>query len=159
IKCKGLELNVLQTIKDVTADVNSAVKPGMPPADAFKARQAKISEIEKAAADETTNIRADVVTLYAGGQYHLYTFKKYTDIRIVSAPEKQIPFYGGDPDNFEYPRYDLDMCFFRVYENGEPVKPKHYLKWSAAGSKEGEVVFVSGHPGSTNRQNTTAELS
>ena len=159
IPCKGLELNVLQTIKDVTADVNAAVKPGLAPVDALRARQTKIAELEKGTADEKNNIRADVVTLYAGGQYHLYTFKRYTDIRIVFAPEKQIAFYGGDPDNFEYPRFDLDMCFFRVYENDQPIKPKHYLKWSAAGSKEGELVFVSGHPGRTNRQNTTAELN
>ena len=158
IPCKGLELNVLQSIRIVTDEVQSAVKPGMSAADAFKARQAKIAEIEQAAADEKNNIRADVVTLYAGGQYHLYTFKKYTDIRIVFAPEKQIAFFGGDPDNFEYPRYDLDMAFFRVYEDGKPVKPKHFLKWSEAGSKEGELAFVSGHPGRTNRMNTTAEL-
>ena len=158
IPCKGLELNVLQTIKVVTDEVQAAVKPGMSPGEAFKARQAKIAEIEKGAADEKNNIRADVVTLYAGGQYHLYTFKKYTDIRIVFAPEKQIAFFGGDPDNFEYPRYDLDMAFFRVWENGQPAKPQHYLKWSEAGSKEGELAFVSGHPGRTNRMNTTAEL-
>ncbi|MBX9580263.1 MAG: S46 family peptidase [Gemmataceae bacterium] len=158
VACKALELNVLRGIKDVTAEVNAAVKPGMTPADAFKARQAKIAEIEKAAADEKQNIRADVVTLYAGGQYHLYTFKRYTDIRLVFAPEKQIAFFGGDPDNFEYPRYDLDMCFFRVYEDGKPLKTDHHLKWSPAGSKDGELVFVSGHPGTTNRQNTVAEL-
>ena len=158
IPCKGLELNVLQSIKIVTDDVQSVVKPGMAAPEAFKARQAKIAEIEKGAADEKNNIRADVVTLYAGGQYHLYTFKKYTDIRIVFAPEKQIAFFGGDPDNFEYPRYDLDAAFFRVYEDGKPVKPKHYLKWSENGSKEGELAFVSGHPGRTNRMNTTAEL-
>ncbi len=159
IKCKGLELNVLLAIKDVTADVNAAVKDGLSPGDAFKARQAKIAEIEKASADEAKNVRADVVPLYAGGQYHLYTFQKYTDIRLVFAPEKQIAFFGGDPDNFEYPRYDLDVCFFRVYENGQPLKPKHYLKWSADGAKADELVFVSGHPGRTNRQNTIAELS
>lgn len=158
IKCKGLELNVLQTIKDVTADVNAAVKAGAPAAEAFKARQAKIAEIEKAGADPANNLRADVVTLYAGGQYHLYTFKKYTDIRLVFAPEKAVAFFGGDPDNFEYPRYDLDMCFFRVYENDRPLKPEHHLKWSPAGSKENELIFVSGHPGRTNRQNTVAEL-
>ncbi len=159
IKCKGLELNVLLGIKDVTNEVNSVVKDGMAPGDAFKARQAKIAEIEKASADEAKNVRADVVSLYAGGQYHLYTFQKYTDIRLVFAPEKQIAFFGGDPDNFEYPRYDLDVCFFRVYENNQPLKPKHHLKWSADGSKDGELVFVSGHPGRTNRQNTIAELS
>lgn len=158
IKCKALELNVLIGIKDVTADVNTAVKDGMPPAEAFKARQGKIAEIEKGAADPGKHIRADVVTLYAGGQYHLYTFKKYTDIRLVFAPEKQAAFYGGDPDNFEYPRFDLDVCFFRVYEDGKPVKCEHYLKWSPNGSKENELIFVSGHPGRTNRQQTMAEL-
>ncbi len=158
IKCKGLELNVLIGIKDVTAEVEKAVPAGTAAAEAFKLRQAKIAELEKGAFDPAKNIRADVVTLYAGGQYHLYTFKKYTDIRIVFAPEKQAAFFGGDPDNFEYPRYDLDVAFFRVYENDQPVKSEHYLKWSAAGSKEGELVFVSGHPGRTNRANTMAEL-
>ncbi len=158
IPCKGLELNVLQSIKDVTKDVEAATNPQMAPAEAFKARQAKIGELETGAADEKNNIRADVVTLYAGGQYHLYVFKKYTDIRIVFAPEKQIAFFGGDPDNFEYPRYDLDVAFFRVYENDQPVKPKDYLTWSPNGSKEGELTFVSGHPGRTSRQNTMAEL-
>jgi len=158
VPCKGLELNVLQSIKDVTKEVEAAVPAGTPPADAVKLRQAKIAELEKGAADPKANIRADVVTLYAGGQYHLYVFKKFTDIRLVFAPEQQIAFYGGDPDNFEYPRFDLDMCFFRVYENDQPVKPEHYLKWSAAGAKEGELTLVSGHPGRTNRQNTMAEL-
>jgi len=158
IKCPDLELNVLQEIKDVTAEVNAAVKPDMAPAAAFKARQQKIEEIQKGVSDEKKSIRADVVTLFAGGAYHLYTFKKYTDIRLVFAPEKQIAFFGGDADNFEYPRYDLDMCFFRVYENDKPLVTEHYLKWSDAGAKENELTFVSGHPGRTNRQNTVAEL-
>ncbi len=159
IKCKGLELNVLLKIEVVTKDVEAAVKPGMKGEEAFVARRKRISEIEKGAADEKQNIRADVVTLYNGGQYHLYTFKKYTDIRLVFAPEQQIAFYGGDPDNFEYPRYDLDICFFRVYENDKPIQVEEYLTWSANGSKEGELLFVSGHPGRTNRQNTMAELA
>ncbi len=158
IKCKGLELNVLIGIKDVTAEVEKAVPAGTPAADAFKLRTSKIAEMEKAAADPTKKIRADVVTLYAGGQYHLYTFKKYEDIRIVFAPEKQAAFFGGDPDNFEYPRFDLDVAFFRVYENDKPLKCEHYLAWSAAGSKADELVFVSGHPGRTNRANTVDEL-
>jgi hypothetical protein len=158
IKCKGLELNVLIGIKDVTADVEKAVPPGTPPAEAFKLRIAKIAELEKGAADPAKSIRADVVTLYAGGQYHLYTFKKYTDIRIVFAPEKQAAFFGGDPDNFEYPRYDLDVAFFRVYEDGKPITCENYLKWSSNGSKDDELVFVSGHPGRTNRSNTVDEL-
>ena len=158
IKCKGLELNVLTDIKDVTAEVEKAVPAGTPAADAFKLRTAKIAELEKGAADPKKNVRADVVTLYAGGQYHLYTFKKYTDIRIVFAPEKQAAFFGGDPDNFEYPRFDLDVAFFRVWEDGKPLKCEHYLSWSAAGAKADELVLVSGHPGRTNRANTTDEL-
>ncbi|MBY0459046.1 MAG: S46 family peptidase, partial [Gemmataceae bacterium] len=158
IKCKGLELNVLIGITDVTAEVEKAVPAGTAPAEAFKLRTKKIAELESGAANPDLNIRADVVTLYAGGQYHLYMFKKYTDIRIVFAPEKQAAFYGGDPDNFEYPRFDLDVCFFRVYENNKPIKCEHYLKWSANGSKEDELVFVSGHPGRTNRGNTVDEL-
>src|SRR5438132_3157564 len=106
----------------------------------------------------TPGLRSDVVTLYQGGQYHLHRFKKYTDVRIVFAPEQQIAFYGGDPDNFEYPRFDLDICLFRVYEDNKPVKVQHYLKWSKGGAKDGELVFVSGHPGRTNRLNTVTEL-
>jgi len=158
LPAKGLELNVLQSIRDVTAEVTGAVKPGMTAEEAFKARQAKIAEIEQAAAKPEQGIRADVVTLFQGGQYHLYTFKKYTDIRLVFAPEKQAAFFGGDPDNFEYPRYNLDVAFFRVYENGKPLKTEHYLKWSPNGSQDGELIFVSGHPGRTNRKNTLAEL-
>src|SRR4029079_14220288 len=124
---------------------------------AFAARRAVMAEIEKESLDKT-GLRSDVVTLFQGGKYHLYRYKKYTDIRLVFAPEQQAAFYGGDPDNFEFPRFDLDMCFMRVYEDNKPVHVEHYLKWSPAGSKEGALVFVSGHPGRTNRQNTLAEL-
>lgn len=157
IKCHDLELNVLVSIEDVTARVNAAVAPGANPADAQQARRAVMSEIEKESLDKT-GLRSDVVTLYQGGLYHLYRFKKYTDVRLVFAPEKAIAFFGGDPDNFEFPRYDLDVCFFRAYENDAPAKPEHYLKWSAAGAKDGELIFVSGHPGRTERQNTVDHL-
>src|SRR5262249_9167690 len=133
-------------------------KPDMSPADAFKARRAVIAKIEKES-HEKTGLRSDVITLYQGGQYHLYRFKRYTDVRLVFAPEQQIAFFGGDPDNFEYPRYDLDICFFRVYENDKPLKPSNYLTWSPAGAMDNELVFVSGHPGRTDRQNTMAELA
>jgi len=158
MNCPDLELYNLREIKDVTADVNGAVKPDMAAADAFKARQQKIGEIEKAASDEGKGVRGQVVTLYAGGLYHLYTYRLYKDIRLVFAPEKQAAFYGGDPDNFEYPRYDLDCTFFRVYEDDKPLKPDHHLTWSENGSKADELVFVAGHPGRTSRQNTLAEL-
>lgn len=157
IKCHDLELNVLVSIEDVTPRVNVAVAPGLNPADAQQARRAVMSEIEKESLDKT-GLRSDVVTLYQGGLYHLYRFKKYTDVRLVFAPEKAIAFFGGDPDNFEFPRYDLDVCFFRAYENDAPARPEHYLKWSAAGAKDGELIFVSGHPGRTERQNTVDHL-
>jgi len=156
-RCHDLELNVLMSIEDVTDQVNAAVKPEMKPDQAFAARRKIIAEIEKKSQDET-KLRSNVITLYQGGMYQLYRFKRYTDVRLVFAPEQQIAFYGGDPDNFEYPRYDLDICFFRVYENDKPIHPEHYLKWSKAGAGEGELVFVSGHPGRTDRLDTMDEL-
>ncbi len=98
------------------------------------------------------------MTLYQGAQYHLYIYKKFTDVRLVFAPEFEAAFYGGDPDNFTFPRYCLDMTIWRVYENGKPLQTKHYLPWSTAGVKEGEAVFTSGHPGATQRLNTVAHL-
>jgi hypothetical protein len=157
IPAKDLELNVLMDIKDVTDRVNAAVKPGLSDEAAFKARRAIMAEIEKESKDKT-GLRSDVVTLYQGGRYHLYQFKRYTDVRLVFAPEQQIAFYGGDPDNFEYPRYDLDICFFRAYENGKPAKVQHYLKWSEKGTAKDDLVFVSGHPGRTSRLLTMDEL-
>lgn len=157
IKCLDLELNVLMDITDVTARVNSAIKPEMSPADASAARRKVIAEIEKESFD-TTGLRSNVTTLYQGGEYHLYRFKKYTDVRLVFAPEESAAFFGGDPDNFEFPRYNLDVTFFRVYENDQPAKIEHYLKWSKNGAAENELILVSGHPGRTNRLNTVAEL-
>jgi hypothetical protein len=157
VKAPDLELNVLVAIEDVTDRVNAAVKSDMNDAAAATARRGAMATIEKESQDKT-GLRSDVVTLYQGGQYHLYTFKKYTDVRLVFAPEFDIAFFGGDPDNFEYPRYDLDVCFFRAYEDGKPARPAHYLKWSPAGSQAGELVFVAGHPGRTNRLNTLAHL-
>ena len=157
VKCVDLELNVLQSIEDVTNRVNGAVTAGMSSADAQRARRAVMNTIEQEST-EKTGLRSDVVPLYQGGQYHLYRYKRYTDVRLVFAPEVQAAFFGGDPDNFEYPRYDLDICFFRAYEKDKVVRPAEYLKWSAAGAKDGELVFVSGHPGRTNRLNTVTNL-
>jgi hypothetical protein len=157
LKCPALELVVLMSIEDVTDRVNAAVKPNTSAADAEKARRAVIATLEKESTDKT-GLKSDVVTLYQGGQYHLYRYKKYTDVRLVFAPEADIAHFGGDPDNFEFPRYCLDMCFFRVYEDGKPVKVEHHLRWSDAGASENELVFVSGHPGRTSRLNTVAHL-
>jgi len=157
IKCLDLELNVLMSIEDVTQRVNAAVSSAADSAEAEKQRRAVMSEIEKESLDKT-GLRSDVITLYQGGWYHLYRYKKYTDIRLVFAPEQDIAFFGGDVDNFEYPRYDLDVCFFRVYEDGKPVRPAHYLKWNPAGLKDGDLTFVAGHPGKTNRLNTVRHV-
>jgi hypothetical protein len=156
-KCPDLELNVVVDIQAVTADVQSAAKPGMSDADAAQAQRQKMSAIEKECS-EKSGLRCDIVTLYAGGIYNLYKYKKYTDVRVVFAPEGQMAFFGGDRDNFEYPRYDLDITYFRVYENDKPVHLTDYLKWSPTGTKAGDLVFVSGNPGGTERQLTMAEL-
>ena len=156
-KCPDLELNVLQSIEDVTPKVNAAVKPGMSVADQGQAQRAAMSAIEQQCTT-ATKLRCDVVTLYSGAMYHLYRYKKYTDVRLVFAPEFEAAFFGGDPDNFEYPRYDLDICFFRVYENDQPAHLDNFFKWSTTGVKEGDLIFVSGNPGSTGRLNTMSQL-
>ncbi len=157
IRCPDLEINVLQAIEDVTVAVHSAVRAEMSPEEASAARRAAISGIEKSSLSRS-GLRSDVVTLYQGGAYHLYQYKQYTDVRLVFAPDAQAAAFGGDPDNFEFPRYCLDFCFFRAYENGKPVETPHYLKWNNAGPKEGELVFTSGHPGRTSRSITVAQL-
>jgi hypothetical protein len=157
VKATDLELNVLMSVEDVTDRVSSAVQPNMSPDDANKARGNAIAQIEKDSR-EKTGLRSDVITLYQGGQYQLYRYKRYDDVRLVFAPEEQIAFYGGDPDNFEYPRYDLDICIFRAYENGKPAKIDHYLKWNTKGPADGELTFVSGNPGRTDRSLAVSEL-
>jgi peptidase S46-like protein len=157
IKAPSLELNQLISIEDVTARVNGAVKANATAAEAFAARNAEISAIE-AESLQKTGLRSDVVTLFQGGQYSLYRYKKYTDIRLVFVPEFQAAFFGGDPDNFNFPRFNIDMALVRVYENDQPVHPESYFKWSTTGAKEGSLVFVTGHPGSTSRLDTVAHL-
>ena len=156
-RAPDLELNVLVGIEDVTDRINADVPKDMDDAQAAVAKRGAMAKIEKES-QEKTGLRSDVVTLYQGGKYALYTYKKYTDVRLVFAPEFDIAFFGGDPDNFEYPRYDLDVCFFRAYEDGKPARPKHHLKWSTDGSKEGDLTFVAGHPGRTSRLFTNAHL-
>ena len=157
VKAPDLELNVVVAIEDVTDKVNAEVKPGQSDADAETARRKAIAGIEKESLDRT-GLRSDVVKLYQGGQYHLYRYKAYTDVRLVFSPEFDIAFFGGDPDNFEYPRFDLDVCFFRAYEDGKPAKIEHYLKWSKEGTKDGDLIFVAGNPGRTSRLNTFDHL-
>ena len=156
-KCPNLELNQLVGIQDVTDKVNAGVKADMSAADAGQAQRAAMSQVEKDCS-VSTGLRCDVVTFYSGQVYNLYKYKKYTDVRLVFAPEFDIAFFGGDPDNFTYPRYDLDITFFRVYENDKPAHIDNYLQWSRTGVKDGDLIFVSGHPGSTGRLLTMAQL-
>jgi hypothetical protein len=157
IPCPDLEVNVLMSMENVTARMLRAVKPELPTAQALKARQAEMGKIEKESLD-ATGLRSEVVALYHGGEYWLYRYKKHTDVRMVFAPEAQIAYFGGDPDNFTYPRYDLDMALLRVYENDHPLKTDQYLKWNSKGAEPGELVFVSGNPGTTRRLETIAQL-
>jgi hypothetical protein len=156
-RCPDLELNQLVEIEDVTTTIEAAAKPGMSPAEAGRAQRAAMSRVEKECAG-ATGLRCDVVTLYSGEIYNLYKYKKYTDVRLVFAPEFDAAFFGGDPDNFTYPRYDLDITFFRVYENGKPAHTEHYLAWSSEGVRDHELIFVSGNPGSTGRLKTITQL-
>jgi len=157
IKSPDLEVNVLVSMENVTARVQEALKGTRSTEQEFAKRKDVIAAIERESL-EKTGFRSDVVTLYQGGEYWLYRYKKYTDVRIVFAPEQQIAFFGGDPDNFTYPRYDLDFALFRVYENGQPIQSSNYLKWNPKGAADSELVFVSGHPGSTQRLDTLAQL-
>ena len=157
LKCPDLEINVLVSLEEVTARVRGAVKSGASDKEANDQRKAEMAAIEKEST-EKTGLRSEVVTLYSGGEYWLYRYKEYTDLRLVFAAEEQIAFFGGDPDNFTSPRYDLDVAFFRVYENNQPLKTEHYFKWSANGPADGEFVIASGNPGSTARLLTLAQI-
>lgn len=157
LKCPDLELNVLESIRDVTNEVLSARTAKMSEEAANRAIKAKMSELEKACSTDASH-QCEVVTLYAGGRYDLYRYKKIVDVRLAFAPEKAIAFFGGDEANFTYPRYDLDMTLVRAYEGGKPYAPKAHLAWRSSGPKDGEIVFVSGHPARTGRLSTVAEL-
>jgi hypothetical protein len=157
LKCPGLEFLVLQGIDDVTEGVREAEASGTNPAEAAAARERFIAALEKESSEQSA-LRCQVVSLYSGGLYHLYKYKVYTDVRLVFAPEFAMAFFGGDPDNFTYPRYDLDITFFRVYENDRPLQPSHFLPWATKPVKDGDLVFASGNPGSTGRLLTLAQL-
>ena len=157
MKCPDLEINVLMSIETVTDRINAKVTSEMTEKDRFEAQRAATAEVEKACKDKT-GLRCDVVKLYAGGIFDLYRYQRYTDVRLVFAPEFHAAFFGGDPDNFTYPRYCMDVAFLRVYEDERPIKSPAYLRWSKQGAAADEVVFVSGHPGRTNRLMTEAQL-
>ncbi len=155
LKVPGMKLMVLQAIEDVTPRVMAAVTPGMTPQEASAARQKIIDAIQ---GEPQAGVQKQVVSLYAGALYDLYTYKVYDDVRLVFGVEYNVGFFGGDPDNFTYPRYCMDVSMFRLYENGQPARTPDYLRFSPNGSKEGELVFTSGHPGATQRLNTVAHL-
>ena len=157
MKCPDIEVNVLMSIETVTDRINAKVTPDMTEKDRFEAQRAATAEVEKVCKDET-GLRCDIVKLYAGGIFDLYRYKRYTDVRLVFVPEFYAAFFGGDPDNFTYPRYCMDVAFLRVYEDEKPLKSPAYLPWSKKGSAADEVVFVSGNPGRTNRLMTEAQL-
>ena len=157
-KCPGQQAEVVTKITDVTGDVKGAI--GALTGEALtKARDAKIAEIEAANCPDTAKFRCQVVTLFGGGQYKLYTYRKYSDVRIVWAPEDRAATFGGDPDNFNFPRYSMDGSFLRAYEDGKPVKTPVHLKWNPRAPKEGEATFVVGNPGSTSRLYTLSQLA
>ena len=157
VQCPDLEVDQLVAIEDVTARVQGAKQPSMADADANRAIKAMMASIEKECHDRT-GLRCDVVTLYGGAMYRLYQYRRHTDVRLVFAPEADVAFFGGDPDNFNYPRYDFDLALFRIYDRGQALVPTDYLRWQAAGPKDGDTVFTSGHPGRTSRDATVAEL-
>jgi hypothetical protein len=156
LQCPALEMNQLLEITDVTDQLNTATQ-GLSGEQYSQTLKAEMSKLEKACAT-SEDLRCDVVTLYQGGKYNLYKYRRFQDVRLVFAPEHAIAFFGGDPDNFEFPRYDLDVTFLRVYQDKKPAKTDNYFKWSAKGVKEGDLTFVPGHPGRTSRGLTVAQL-
>jgi hypothetical protein len=155
-KCTGLYVDQLQAIEDVTGRVQRAVT-SKTPAKQVTQRNAAIDSLTKSCETDPST-KCQVISYYQGGAYSLYRFKRFDDLRLVMAPEEGISFFGGDPDNFTYPRYDLDLTLMRVYQNGRPYQPKNYLRWSREGAKEGDLVFVTGNPGSTGRLLTVAQM-
>jgi hypothetical protein len=158
IKVPGLELMTLMAMDNITERLAKGVKAGLPEKEALKAREAEIEKIKKEM-QEKSGLTCEHVTLYQGGEHWIYSYKKHTDVRLVFAPEQQIAFFGGDPDNFTFPRHNLDFSMFRVYENGQPYQPKDFLHWTQTGVKAGDLTFVTGHPGRTSRQDTLAQMT
>lgn len=157
LPCQGLEMLVLQKTEDVTDRVMAAVKLDLAPSEAEAAHKAIEAKIEKESFDRT-GLTSEVVTLFGGARYDLYQYRKYPDVRLVFSPDRQAAMFGGDPDNFEFPRFDLDVCFFRIYEHGQPLQTADYLKWNSAGPARDELIFVAGHPGASQRLVTMDEL-
>ncbi len=155
--CGTMTLDQLLSIREVTDSVTAAVPAGLSPTQAAERRAAAIVDLQNRCEAQGTGLNCQVVNMYRGGKFMLYTFRRYTDVRLVFAPDGPIAFFGGDPDNFTFPRHDLDVTFYRAYDNGQPVRTDHFT-WSERGAAEGDLVFVVGNPGSTGRLNTMAQL-
>lgn len=153
----SLELSTLMAMENITDRLAKLAKPGRTEQETVKARALEIERIRKELQDRT-GLTCQHVALYNGGEHWIYSYKRHTDVRLVFAPEKQIAFFGGDPDNFTYPRHNLDFTLLRVYENGKPYQPAHFLKWTGGGLKAGDLTFMTGHPGRTNRKDTVAQM-
>src|SRR5262245_22401525 len=147
VKCPELEINQFVELTDVTDKLQGGLK-GLDGEKFSEARKKGSAEIEKGC-NTGDKVRCDVVELYHGGQYNLYKYRRFQDVRLVFAPEFAIAFFGGDPDNFNFPRYDLDVSFLRIYEGDQPARTEHYFKWSREGAKEGDLSFVTGNRGGT----------
>jgi hypothetical protein len=158
LHCQGLEMLVLQSTENVTARIKAALKPGATPDEAEAQLRAVTAAIEKESFDRT-GLTSSVITLFGGARYDLYRYKKYPDVRLVFAPDWHMASFGGDPDNFEFPRYDLDICLFRIYDHGHPLDSRDYLPWNSAGPAKDQLIFVAGHPGSSQRLATIDELT
>ncbi|GGP27663.1 dipeptidyl-peptidase [Silvimonas amylolytica] len=158
VRCPEIELNRLDRISDVTNEVKTATAglSGAQFRDAQNAIKARLTAA--CVGDNKTTTRCDVVDLYHGGRYDLYQYHRYQDVRLVFVPEKSLGFFGGDPDNFNFPRYAIDMSLLRAYENGKPAVVKDYFPFNPAGAQEGELTFVIGNPGRTQRLLTVAQL-
>jgi hypothetical protein len=158
LKVPGLEVMTLMAMDNITDRLAKSIKAGLTDKQALKARETEIEKIKKEMQDKS-GLTCEHVTLYQGGEHWIYSYKKHTDVRLVFAPEQQIAFFGGDPDNFTFPRHNLDFCIFRVYEDSQAYQPKEFLHWTQGGFKAGDLTFVTGHPGRTNRQDTVAQMT
>lgn len=156
-RCAGLELKLLWDTQDVTVQVRAVMNGPGTPEERNAKRKALLTKLEQAFAKKT-GLRVDTVQLYQGGEYWLYAYRTFDDVRLVCAPDEQAANFGGDPDNFGFPRHDLDFTFYRIYVNGQPYRPEHWLRVNERGVSEGDLVMLAGHPGRTNRLRTTAQL-
>ncbi|MFU8822442.1 MAG: S46 family peptidase [Gammaproteobacteria bacterium] len=158
LRCPGEQISVLMAMEDVTSDVGKAVE-GLDDARANEARKARLTDLESACEEASgKTLSCEAVSLYNGGQYFIYQYKRYDDVRLVFAPELDIAAFGGDPDNFNFPRWSFDMSFLRAYEDGKPASTPHYFEWRKAGPAAAEPVLITGHPGGTDRSLTMAQL-